>query len=183
LGRGYPRLHRVLHLKICQSQEKPKQQILRLNRSPPLFLEQFSSTIAQEFTQGSAIDPALFITSVRVVPDLIYEYGEVSETPIHDALNWKYTRFWINRQPIATVAALLLNEDGSCWQAKLSRPRTDKKGKVCKYETPVGNGSRAFLPDIPTDIRQRIADRYQIEVPSNGSFWQWLCDHPELPIV
>ncbi|MBD2023802.1 plasmid replication protein, CyRepA1 family [Leptolyngbya sp. FACHB-711] len=149
---------------------------------PSISLEQFRTAIAQEFIHGSAIDPVLFSATVRVVPDLIYERGEVLETPIHDALNWKYTRFWINK-PIATVAALLLNEDYSCWQAKLGQPRVDPKGKVCKYETPVGNGSRAFLPDLPPAIRQRIADRYRVEVPLDGSFWDWLTDHPELPIV
>ncbi|MEP0914905.1 DUF3854 domain-containing protein [Leptolyngbya sp. GB1-A1] len=145
-------------------------------------LEQFRKAIEQEFIHGSAIDPVLFAATVRVVPDLIYERGEVLETPIHDALNWKYTRFWISR-PIATVAALLLNEDDSCWQAKLGQPRVNQTGKVCKYETPVGNGSRAFLPDLPPAIRQRITDRYSIDVPLDGSFWDWLAAHPEIPIV
>jgi len=148
-----------------------------------LSLEQFSGAITQEFIQGSAIDPVLFAASVRVVPDIVYEHGEVVETPIHDGLNWRYTRFWI-KQPLSSAAALLLNEDRSCWQAKLSRPRVDqKKGKVCKYETPVGNGSRAFLPDLPIAIRQRIADRYNVEVPLEGSFWDWLQHHSEIPIV
>ncbi|HEY9664357.1 MAG TPA: DUF3854 domain-containing protein, partial [Allocoleopsis sp.] len=150
---------------------------------PFLSLEQFSSAIEQEFIHGSAIDPLLFAASVQVVPDVIYGNGEVLETPIHDALNWKYTRFWVNKRSIALVAALLLNEDGSCWQSKLSQPRVDKKGKAFKYETPVGNGSRAFLPHIPPAIRQRIADRYRVEVPLDGSFWNWLYYHPELPIV
>ena len=152
------------------------------NTKQHLSLEQFRTAIEQEFVTGSAIDPSLFAASVRVVPDLIYAHGEVTETPIHDGLNWNYIRFWI-KQPIALAAALLLNEDGSCWQAKLSQPRVDKKGKVCKYETPLGNGSKAFLPDIPSAIRQKIADRYNVEVPSEGSFWDWLDDHPELPII
>jgi NAD(P)-dependent dehydrogenase (short-subunit alcohol dehydrogenase family) len=146
-------------------------------------LETFSAAIEQEFILGSAINPILFAASVRVVPDVVYGNGEVIETPIHDSLNWKYTRFWIN-QPLATAAALLLNEDHSCWQAKLSQPRVDpKKGKVCKYETPVGNGSRAFLPNLPTAIRQSIAERYNVEVPLDGSFWTWLQQQPELPII
>ncbi|MBD3886601.1 DUF3854 domain-containing protein [Phormidium tenue FACHB-886] len=151
---------------------------------PSISLERFSEAIEQEFIHGSAIAPILFATSVRVVPDVIYENGEVVETPIHDGLNWKYTRFWI-KQPLSTAAALLLNEDGSCWQAKQSQPRVDAKGKgkVFKYETPVGNGSRAFLPDLPIAVRQSIADRYSLEVPLDGSFWHWLHDHPEIPIV
>ncbi|HEY9662704.1 MAG TPA: plasmid replication protein, CyRepA1 family [Allocoleopsis sp.] len=150
---------------------------------PFLSLEQFSSAIAQEFIQDSAIDPFLFTSSVKVVPDVTYGNGEVLETPIHDALNWKYTRFWVNKRSIALAAALLLNEDGSCWQAKLNQPRVDSKGKVCKYETPVGNGSRAFLPPIPPHIRRCVAARHGVDVPLEGSFWAWLGDRPELPIV
>lgn len=151
-------------------------------RQPSVSPEQFSTTIQQEFIHGSAIDPALFAAAVRVVPDVIYEHGEVIETPIHEGLNWKYSRFWI-KQPLSTAAALLVNEDNSCWQAKLSQPRVDSKGRVCKYETPVGNGSRAFLPDLPTVVRQRIAKRYNVAVPLAGSFWHWLDAHPELPII
>jgi hypothetical protein len=147
-----------------------------------LSLEQFRANIEHEFIQGSAIDPLLFSASVRVVPDVIYGNGEVLETPIHDGLNWKYTRFWI-KQRSTLSAALLLNEDGSTWQAKLNQPRVDAKGKAVKYETPVGNGSRAFLPNLPPAIRQRIADRYTIQVPLNGSFWDWMGEHPELPII
>jgi hypothetical protein len=152
------------------------------NPQPSISLEAFSARTEQEFISGSAINPLLFAASVRVIPDVVYGNGEVLETPIHDGLNWKYTRFWIH-QPLSTAAALLLNEDHSCWQAKLSQPRVDKKGKVCKYETPMGNGSKAFLPDLPTTIRQSIATRYNLEVPLDGSFWNWLQQHPELPIV
>jgi hypothetical protein len=82
------------------------------------------------------------------------------------------------------LAALFLNEDGSCWQAKLDQPKFDsKKGKVRKYETPVGNGSRAFLPVIPPEIRQLVTRRYGIEIPSNCTFWEFIKLHPEIPIV
>lgn len=145
-------------------------------------LEVFSATIEQEFIHGSAITPDLFATAVHLVPDLVYDRGEVLETPIHDGLNWKYTRFWV-KQPLATAAALLLNEDGSCWQAKLSQPRVDSKGKTCKYETPIGNGSRAFFPELPVAVRQRIAARYNVEVPLDASFWDWLAYHREIPII
>ena len=149
----------------------------------PDSLRDFSTQIKQEFIQGSAIVPALFETAVHLCHDLETDaIGDV-EAPIHDALNWHYTRFGQRaREPLQ--AALLLNEDGSCWQAKLRCPLMDSsKGKPRKYETPKGNGSRAFLLSVPGDIRARIRDRYGITVPSSGSFWDWLADHPEVPIV
>ncbi|HEY9631735.1 MAG TPA: plasmid replication protein, CyRepA1 family [Coleofasciculaceae cyanobacterium] len=149
----------------------------------PDSLEAFSLKINQEFIQGSAIDPALLQAAVHVCQDLETTATGDVETPIHEALNWHYTRFGHrHRDPLQ--AALLLNEDRSCWQAKLSRPLVDSiKGKARKYEAPKGKGARAFLPPVPPKIRRRIADRYGIEVPLTGSFWDWLADHPEIQII
>ena len=154
-----------------------------LTGQPPNSLEAFSLRIEQEFIQGSAIAPELFQAAVCLCQDLeTTAIGDV-ETPIHEALNWHYTRFG-QRIRDSFQAALMLNEDGSCWQAKLSRPLIDSiKGKARKYEAPKGNGSRAFLPPVPQKIRQRIVDRYGIEVPMTGSFWDWLADHPEVQIT
>lgn len=145
-------------------------------------LADFSQQIASEFITGSAIDPALFQAAILPVSDTeIFPGGEVSY-PIHEALNWHLTRF--GRQARETsYAALLLNEGGSTWQAKLGAPRIDAKGKVQKYETPVGNGSRAYLPSIPPVIRQRLADHYGLHIPLKGSFWDWLEQHPDIPFV
>ncbi|HEY9627256.1 MAG TPA: plasmid replication protein, CyRepA1 family [Coleofasciculaceae cyanobacterium] len=149
----------------------------------PHNLTAFSLKIEQEFVQGSAIDPQLFQAVVRLCQDLETTATRDLETPIHDALNWHYTRFG-QRTKEPLQAALLLNEDNSCWQAKLSRPLIDSiKGKTRKYEAPKGSGSRAFLPPVPQKIRQRIADRYSIAVPMTGSFWDWLANHPEIQII
>jgi Domain of unknown function (DUF3854) len=106
-------------------------------------------------------------------------WGEVS-APIHEALNWRYTRFGQQSRD-NLYGALLLNADGSTWQAKLSNPRTDAKGKAQKYETPVGNGARAFLPEVSPEIRKLIGLRYGVEVPLSGNFWDWFEQHPEIP--
>jgi hypothetical protein len=142
----------------------------------------FSDQIKTEFLVGSGIEATLFQASVTLVKDLEPGAGGEVSTPIHEALNWRYTRFGQKSQD-SFYAALLLNEDGSTWQAKLSNPRTDAKGKSQKYETPVGNGSRAFLPDVPTETRQMIGLRYNVNVPLTGSFWDWLEQHPEVFII
>ncbi|MBW4662314.1 MAG: DUF3854 domain-containing protein [Drouetiella hepatica Uher 2000/2452] len=150
---------------------------------PPDSLEAFSLKIEQEFTQGSGIAPELFQAAVHLCQDLETTATGDVETPIHEALNWHYTRFG-QRSRELLQAALLLNEDNSCWQAKLSRPLMDSiKGKARKYEAPKGKGSRTFLPPVPPTIRQRIADRYGVEVPMTGSFWDWLAAHPEIQII
>lgn len=144
--------------------------------------EGFTQKMQQEFITGSAIAPALYRAATRLVSDTEPLAGGDVAYPIHEALNWNVTRF--GQQARATLHALLLvNEDGSCWQAKLSHPRQDAKGKIQKYETPVGHGSRVYLPAIPGEIRQLIGQRYGVEVPPGGSFWDWLAAHPEIPIV
>ena len=119
-------------------------------------LEQFQADIEREFIQGSAIDPSIYHSSIRVVSDNeIGPGGEVS-TPIHDALGWHYARF--GHQVKETLhAALFVNEDGSIWQAKLNRPAFKDSDRP--YAAPKGNGARAFLPAIPVSDWVRIAEK------------------------
>ncbi len=147
-------------------------------------LKDFQAHTEQEFVTESAIAPALFTAAVEVVPDLDVLPGGEIETPIHEALNWRYSRFG-HQVKASLYGAILRNEDGAPWQVKLSQPRYDKrKDRFCKYETPIGNGSRAYLPPIPTEIRQLVGQRYGVEVPPvDKSFWAWVAEHPELPII
>jgi hypothetical protein len=158
----------------------------------------WSQGIEQEFVTGSGIDPDLFAAAVRIVPDTeILPGGDVAY-PIYEALNWRMTRFG-NRARATLWAALLVNQDGSTWQAKLDHPRQtikrDRHGtikrddqgypliKLIKYESVVGVGSQAYLPPIPASIRRKISQRHGVEVPQSGDFWQWLALHPEIPII
>jgi hypothetical protein len=149
----------------------------------PVVLTGHPHDFCTEFTQGSGIAPALYAAAIRTASDLESDsVGEIS-TPIHEALNWRYTRFGV-RANQSLRAALLLNEDGACWQAKLASPKLDRKtGKSRKYETPIGNGSRAFLPPIPPVIRQQIEQRYAVTFPADCAFWDFIAAHPEIPIV
>ena len=150
---------------------------------PALHTQNFSQQIEQEFTVASAISPALFHAATRLVDDLEVLPGGDVHCPIHEALNWHVTRFGHQARP-NSEAVLLQNEDGSTWQAKLSQPGMDTStGKLRKYETPVGNGARAYLPAIPVVIRQRISARYRVNIPSDNAFWEFVEVHPEIPLV
>jgi hypothetical protein len=142
----------------------------------------FGQKMHQEFVEDSAIHPALYQAAVEIVQDIEVGAGGEVSTPIHDALGWRYSRFGNQVKP-TLYAALLLNEDSSCWQAKLSHFRLNEKGKPQKYESPVGKGSPAYLPPIPPEIRQLISQRYGVQVPLIGSFWQWIEQHPEIPMI
>jgi Domain of unknown function (DUF3854) len=157
--------------------------LMTMLTTPLALKDAFTQKINHEFLQESAIHPLLYQTATQIVGDLeVLPGGDIS-TPIHDALNWTYTRFGYQAKE-NMYAVLLLNEDGSCWQLKLSQPRINQeKGKIQKYETPVNSGSRAYFPPIPPAIREKIGDRHNITVPLEGSFWDWLAQHPEIPIT
>ncbi|MBD2152502.1 DUF3854 domain-containing protein [Pseudanabaena sp. FACHB-1277] len=72
-----------------------------------------------------------------------------------------------------------LQETGETWQFIVEAPKTEKG---YRYLAPAKIGNRAFFPAIPRDIREAISKRYGVKVPTDGSFWEWLKDHPEIPI-
>ena len=88
----------------------PTQAQLITASQPTVAVEQpiirnFSDRIAQEFIQGSAIAPSLFQAAVHICQDLETTATGDVETPIHDALNWRYSRFG-HRPAIALRMAL-----------------------------------------------------------------------------
>ena len=166
-------------------------------------LENFRSSFDRECIEGSAIAQPLYSSAIKIVGDLEISGSDVT-SPIHEALNWNYTRFG-QKTSASFHAALLVNEDGTCWQAKLSDPKTDhKKGTSRKYETPIGNSSRAYLPAIPISLWIHIAQHNQlteflpawvIDAQANGqteqisqpegdrSFWNWVASLPQAHIT
>lgn len=72
------------------------------------------------------------------------------------------------------------------------RPRRQKdRDKLIKYEHPPMVGTGLFALRVPLHLWQKIADRHglpfdphlwQTDRP-DGGFWQWVIDHPEVPLV
>ena len=137
----------------------------------------WAATIKREFIDGSGIAPELFEAAISIIEDT--GYWEPNEL-----LGQRVSRQWQSRKPHSYGAlAVLSQEDSSPWQAKPQNPRLDGRGKVVKYESIVGSGLRAFLPAIPRSIRRKISQRYGVNVPEFGSFWDWVKDHPEIPVI
>jgi hypothetical protein len=127
-----------------------------------LTLDQFHQQMQRECCEGSAIAPSLTQSAVTLVSDLELLLGGDVNYPIHEALGWQRSRF-PHQAHTTQYAALFQNEDGSTWQAKLARPLWDKKkGKSRKYETPVGQGARAFLPAVTLEIWVSVAQRFGV---------------------
>ena len=144
-----------------------------------LTFEEFTCEIEHEFISGSGISPSLYEAAIRIVADTEILSGNEVSYPIAEALNWRVTRFGHQARE-NLFAALFCNEDGSIHHSKLSRSLEVGKKAYC---APSGGGSRGFLPPVPAAIRQQISQQHGIEFPSDGSFWDFVELHPEVPIV
>ena len=139
--------------------------------------------LRQEFIEQSAIAPDLFDTAIGFIDgelDIDPITGEVIGTPIHDLLDWKFTRF--GHQARNLSLATFINEDGSLWQAKVFGLKSG--GRSGRYFAPKGNGNQPYLPPVPQRIREKIARKYKLVPPGPGqSFWSWVLSHPQIPIT
>lgn len=106
-------------------------------------------------------------------------YGEnvqfLSGQELYEALNWKIPNkagFGGNRP--WNEGAAFVGEDGKPWQIRLDIPRVDKEsGKLHKYESVKGKGSQVFRPNVPIEIRILMREKWGVDVPHFGSFWDW----------
>lgn len=182
-------------------QEHPEQTSSREKAQPQTEQSAYSEAVRNEWIEGSGIRSTLFEINVTVVSDLKLENGEVTGTPIHNFLGWKYTRFGHQAQRNNEAALLygldaLNNWDAPCrFQAKLKHPRQSKDGKPIKYETPKKGDDGDNLPvshicysQVDELVWQQLAERYGVNIPKNGArgsaqFWQCIQRKPHIPIV
>ena len=134
--------------------------------------DEFKSFVRQAFIERSAIHPELFDACVEFHQDQEFDDGHEVSTPIHEALGWDFKRFG-HQANENLYAAFLKNEDGTVWQAIVSI-WDEEKQRPYRYLAPKGIGDRAFLPPIPPGLRKQIGEKYGIEVPASGSFWEWV---------
>jgi len=73
--------------------------------------------------------------------------------------------------------------EGLWGQFKPNKPRKNHQtGKSIKYEAPQRLDPTLYLLKVPSHIWGKIAERYEL-LPSGSDFWQWVCDHPQIPIA
>ncbi|MBD1841825.1 DUF3854 domain-containing protein [Cyanobacteria bacterium FACHB-63] len=140
-------------------------------------LEAFSQAIRKEFIGGSGIAPDLF-ASVKFIED-------TGRWEPNFALGQQVSIFWKTRKPhFYGAIAAIIQEDGQLWQAKPMNPRFDaRKNKPQKYESLKDKGSPVFLPSVPQLIREQISKRTGLNIPSEGSFWDWVENCPSAPLI
>ncbi|MEH2456384.1 hypothetical protein [Nostoc sp.] len=114
--------------------------------------EEFKEFIETNFIQGSGIESELFKHCIEFHEDQEFDYGGEVTTPIHEALNWTFTRFTQQiREPM--YAAFLMNEDGTVWQAVLSQ-WDEKSQRPYIYRPHKQRRSCASPPGSPFDQKE-----------------------------
>ncbi|WP_413175395.1 DUF3854 domain-containing protein [Anabaena azotica] len=146
-------------------------------------LEEFKLIVKDSFLKGSGIAPELYAESVEFYSEVEFDPWGEATTPINDLLNWQpYKKSWSKKwgpgiespeMKPKLFAAILRNEDGTVWQGIVSIPDKDA-GRPYRYLAPKGNGDRLFRPPVPKTIREKTSHAYGVEVPLDGSFWEWL---------
>ncbi|PSB06555.1 bifunctional DNA primase/helicase [Pleurocapsa sp. CCALA 161] len=84
----------------------------------------------------------------------------------------------------------VLNGDEDIWGCFKPDHPLNRDNKVIKYEHPPKTSTGLFALKVPLNLWERIADRADIKINSKAindrradlGFWQWLIDHPEVPL-
>jgi putative DNA primase/helicase len=118
---------------------------------------------------------------------------------ILESLGWNIDRQHNGQIKKATIDKVLRMHGGWCitpsfgladrrqinyFRFKPENPPADwkKPGKSQKYLGAVGDSPRAYLPNVPIEIWQKVADRYQVLVDGD-CFGTWLLSHSEIPVI
>jgi len=140
-----------------------------------------------EWTTGSAVDEELTALNLESISydepyhRLLYDWDtkrkhiDAKWRRIHRSFgkNWTHGGWWC------------YGGENTIWGCfKPDRPRFDpNKSKPIKYEHPHSSPTEIFRLKMPRHLWQRIANRYNIPIGNYLDFWQWVKDHPQIPIV
>jgi hypothetical protein len=85
---------------------------------------------------------------------------------------------------------LIKGSDDCEWgHFKADFPRTNKDGKLVKYEAPPQTAPGVFALKVPARIWKAIAHKYDVALPENYqslpfiAFWQWVQANPQIPVI
>lgn len=144
-------------------------------------------SIRREFIEGSAISESVFDTAVRVVVDEEYDphTNEVSALPIEENLGWMRSHFG-HHPRYNLLAAQFVNEDGTTWQLKVFgnlHPNRENQ-KSGSYLAPKGIGDVPYLPPLPREVIEEVANKHGLTPPGEGQpFWDWFLENKSIPLV
>jgi Domain of unknown function (DUF3854) len=117
----------------------------------------FSEKFKVECIEGSAISESVYHAAIDFIED-------TGRWECHEALNLEVRREWKTRKPHNfDTLAVFRNEDETIWHSKAKNPVIDFDGRERRYQAPLGNGSRLFMPALTVGDWVLIAQKNGLE--------------------
>jgi hypothetical protein len=153
----------------------------------------------EELVKSSSIDSHLVYLNFRSLQGVSsYEYLLISEQ-LPRTNTGMVKSAWLQRYAHITKGGWWCsgldpfnNWQGMEWGCfKPNEPRQSQNGKLIKYEHPPSESTRVFYLRVSLKIWQKVAQRYDLEMPENISinedgeaegFWRWVIKH-NIPII
>lgn len=123
-----------------------------------------------EFVIGSAIDAEMYELNTRLLQD----------EQIAAELNHRYTRFGENANEYQAAIGIF-NPDGQLFQLKRQHPRTNREGKPIKYETPKGQSTLVFTPQLTDGLIKDLEEKYNVKLDSSN-LWDSIAANHHIPL-
>lgn len=138
-----------------------------------------------EWQIGSGVHPDIVALNVESLEALAFSDSaqEVTDTPIHNRLNWQYARFgyqasktlrgwWVSGvDPLNHYQPM----DWGRFKPDADTPVIDReKDQPAKYLSPKGMPSRATFLAVPDQLWQQFCQKYQKLPGSAHNFWEWV---------
>jgi hypothetical protein len=154
--------------------------------------------VLKEWVEGSGVDEAIVQLNVESINErtpyerLLYnwESGKVHPDAIWREINRRFGDNWLHGGWWCSGVDVLTGEDANWGCFKPNKPRIDKskgfnpnKPKPIKYEHPVKTPTEILALRVPRYIWEKISSRYNVPFGNYVCFWEWVKDHPEIPLV
>ena len=152
----------------------------------------------EEWVSRSAIDPE--VTALNLISldgqtpyeRLLYnwESGKVHTDATWRQINRRFGDNWLHGGWWSSGTDVLTGAESEWGCFKPNKPRADKskgfdpnKSKLVKYEHPPQTPTEIFALGVPRHIWKKIAERFNVPIGSYVYFWEWVKDHPEIPLI
>ncbi|WP_414625101.1 plasmid replication protein, CyRepA1 family [Calothrix sp. CCY 0018] len=153
----------------------------------------------EELVNGSGIDLHLLKLNFRSLEDKnAYDYLFISEL-IPRTNTGIVKSYWLERYAHVSAGGwwcsgvdVLNNWHMMEWGCfKPNEPRINEKGKSIKYEHPPCTPTRIFCLQVPLQVWEQVAERYNVKLPENiaiahdgaaHGFWKWVMEH-NIPVI
>jgi hypothetical protein len=151
-----------------------------------------------EWTVESGIDPELASLNLESIGGQIpyerllnnWDSGKVQPDAVNREINKRFGDNWSDGGWWCSGINVLTGKDSPWGCFKSNRPRIDKskgfdpqKPKPIKYEHPVKTSTEIFALKVPRHLWEKLSQRWGVPIGEYTSFWQWVIDHPFIPII